>query len=257
MQKHRWQHDHHRPCRIPETDLPGASALLISSVRRFRDAFLRLLGKKRVSRSRPERRPPDAVQRDIAAVTRLIEENPGQALALSQDPWDEDFALIGKLIQTYCFADVNARRIIDSLRHASIGPEARNASRLPDGQVFPYLGKAVDETLPEGSLRDGLLRAAGTVDMHRIHRHNFAHWAVRRIAKYDMFIMFSKNAREAERRDGEPPEGNELKYGLVPLPELRAELSKLVGHSEYLARQAARMENEFDQLREGLDRHGK
>lgn len=75
----------------------------------------------------------------------------GQAVYLDQSdmPTDEDFALIGKIIQAYCYADINARRIINAIRHAAIGPDARNAGGLPDSEIYKKLREAADMLPPK------------------------------------------------------------------------------------------------------------
>ena len=162
---------------------------------------------------------------------------------------EADFALMGKLIQLYCYADLNARRIIDALRHAAFGPQARCASRLQDAQVVPKLVEIAAE-LWESNLKEGILKAANTVELHRSHRHNFAHWAARRVGSEEALVLFTKNAREAERRDGDPLGSDLLKYAIVPLGSFAEELKKLEGHAQYLAQSAAHVErliNEFSE----------
>ncbi|WP_133170145.1 hypothetical protein [Kumtagia ephedrae] len=189
------------------------------------------------------------LQAQITEIKKRFEADPGKFLAGTTDLRDSDFALMGKLIQLYCYADLNARRIIDALRHAAVGPEARYASRLQDAQVFPKLREAASE-LWESNLKEGLLKASDTVEMHRIHRHNFAHWAARRVGSEEALVLFTKNAREAERRDGTPQSPDELKYAIVPLAGFPEEVKKLEGHAKYLADSAAHVEHYLDEFRQ-------
>jgi len=167
-------------------------------------------------------------------------------LALTDDLIESDFTLIGQLIQTYCYADVNARRVIDNVRGAA--GERQNGSLLNDKDTLTHL-RTVAERLPPSDVKDGLLLAVGTIEMHREHRHHFAHWAVRRTRGHDAFIFFTKNAREATKRDGRDLAADELKYGLVALAPLREELVKLIGHSKYVAEAAAYLEGQTGTLR--------
>lgn len=114
--------------------------------------------------------------------------------------------------------------------------------------MFPKLREIVEQ-LWESNLKEGVLRAADTVEMHRIHRHNFAHWAARRVDTDDALVLFTKNAREAERRDRDPQEPDELKYGIVPLAGFPREVQKLEGHAEYLAQSAAHVEQHLEEFR--------
>lgn len=185
----------------------------------------------------------------IKQVEERLEADPEGFLVNTMDLRQSDFVLIGRLIQLYCFADLNARRIIDTLRHAAFGAETRNASRLQDAQVFPKLREIVTE-LWESNLKDGLFRAADTIELHRTLRHSFAHWAARRITNEDALILFTKNAREAERRDGDPQDPDELKYAIVPIAGLLEEVHKLDGHAKYLAESAAHITCYFDDFRQ-------
>lgn len=194
----------------------------------------------------------DTTERLRAQITDIkarFDADPDAFLSTTANLRESDFSLMGKVIQLYCYADLNARRIIDSLRHAAIGPDARYASRLQDAQVFPKLREIAAE-LWESNLKEGILKAADTVEMHRTHRHNFAHWAARRVGSEEALVLFTKNAREAERRDGEPQEPDQLKYAVVPLDGFAEEVLKLEGHTQYLAESASHVERFFDEFRE-------
>ena len=188
----------------------------------------------------------------VAQITTLkdqLECDPDAFLRATIDLTDADMLVMGKFIQLYCYGDLNARRIIDALRLAAIGPNAMNASRLQDAQVFPKLREAAD-LLWDSNLKEGLHKAAETIELHRTHRHTFAHWAARRIPGHDALIVFSKNAREAERRDGIAPQPTEMKYGIVPMEGFKSELPKLEGHTLYLAESASHVETHIEEFRE-------
>lgn len=187
----------------------------------------------------------------LASIKSAFEGDPRSFINQTDNPKSTDILMIGTLIQLYCYADFNGRRIVDVLRPAALG-EPRSASRLQDSQVFPILTKLVTDHLPESDLRNGLLRASETVEMHRAHRHRFAHWMVRRVKSENALVMFSMNSKEVERRDGAALDPKEARYGILPLDRFDAEVEKLKGHTNYLARTAAWLEREVDKLREGL-----
>ncbi|WP_146121012.1 hypothetical protein [Achromobacter sp. MYb9] len=181
----------------------------------------------------------------LEAIKTRLDAAPLDVLAESSNVSPADCELMGRFIQQYCFADLNARRIIDLLQHAALGECARNAGNLRDAQVFQKL-RDVASSLWASDLKDGLFRASETIEMHRVHRHNFAHWAARRVRGEDALILFTLNATEARRRTGSPPESGELVYALVSTIGLREELDKLVGHTEYLAISAAYIDQNFE-----------
>jgi len=164
-----------------------------------------------------------------------------------------DFKLMGLLIQNYCYADLNARRVIDAIRHAALGPDQRNAGALQDKQVFEELRKAVAR-LPASPLKDGLDKAGETIAMHLQMRHIFAHWAGRRVRSHDALVLFTKNSREAEKKSGLSPSPEHLVWVVVPLAPLRIEIEKLEGHGRYMASSAAHIEAKHDEWKSHFDR---
>lgn len=192
-----------------------------------------------------------AVKALLIRLDEAFEADPDGFIEATLEPTIEDLAFIGHFIQLYCFADYCARRIIDAIREAAIGPKARNASKLMEKEVFPALEKAA-RRLWDGKLKTALLNAAGTIGMHRQHRHTFAHWAARRIPGTDALIVLSKDAREGKRRDGYERDSYQSSYGIFILPPLRAEVEKLNAHTHNLSVYAYEMETSIDELRQGM-----
>lgn len=162
-----------------------------------------------------------------------------------------DLHLIGTVVQLYSYADFNARRIVAALDYAA-AESPREPSRLGDGKVFPTLGALASQHLPDGKWRDGILVAQRTFEMHRDHRHDFAHWATRRIKGADALVIFTMNANAAEKRSGVPLPAQEARYGIVTLPGLRTEVRKLAGHTNYLAAAAAHIDTHIAELRDRI-----
>lgn len=196
----------------------------------------------RALRTSPAADPLEA-EKLVAEIDQTIRVDPDMYLNQTSGLLDADFELMGRFVQTYCFADLNARRMIDAVKHASKGSEKRNAGRLQDKQVFEELEKAI-AMLPAGTLRDGLMRGATTIGMHYGLRHIFAHWGGRRVKGQDALILFTKNTREAEKKSGLTGAPDELTWVVIPLAALRSEMIKLESHSQFLAASAARFEAE-------------
>lgn len=192
--------------------------------------------------------PFDGVESRLMVIKAAIDADPESYIQQTEPLRESDFTLMGKILQCYCYADLNARRIIDVIRLAESGPEKQNAGRLADAQVFSTLRDAA-ALLPPAEHRDGILRAVDTISMHVVHRHTFAHWAARRVKGHNVLVLWTYNAREAEKRDGELIGAGELKYALSPLAPMVEELRKIEGHSEYLAHAAARLHSEVGDLR--------
>lgn len=187
-----------------------------------------------------------AIQSEIAA-------DPDGYLTKTDPLTKDDLVLIGSLVQIYNYADLNARRIIDSLRHAAEGPQAQNAGVIQDAQVYEKLIEAA-KLLPEtAEMRRDLIKAASTLQMHQLHRHHFAHWATRRIRGHDAFFMMTYKAQESTKRLGKPSGPHETIYAVMALAPLLAEMEKLEGHSKWLASEAARVFGQFDDFKKHFD----
>lgn len=197
------------------------------------------------------RRPRDA---ELARMERLrdaFEADTDVFLNLTIKLRRADLHLIGKVVQLYSYADFNARRIVSALEHASTG-DPRAVSGLQDWEVLRDLKALARQHLPDGNLRDGILKAHGTLLMHRDHRHDFAHWATRRVKGADALVMFTMNAKSAEKRAGTPLGAQQSRFGILPLAGFRAEVRKLEGHANFLAAAAAHIDMHLVELRERI-----
>lgn len=185
----------------------------------------------------------------LARLEKAFDADPDAFVEASKRPTAKDFELIGTFIQVYCFAELSARQIIEMIDSAILGRRPEAASRLAGHDVFPKLAEAAGKLSSDGkgNLRETLIRAAGTVEMHRQIRHTLAHWAVRRIEGGRAFLVLSKNAQEGKKRHGKMIGAGELHYGMMGTATLRRELKKLEQHTQNLSVAAVHM---------GKDRQG-
>lgn len=161
---------------------------------------------------------------------------------------EKDFTLIGKFIQIYCYSDLNARRIIDTIHFARTGREEEFASKLIEKDVLLHLARCAEPWVPE-HIGDRIRKAAATLEMHRIMRHSFAHWAMRRAGDGKGYVILTMQASEVKKRGLDPHGCGELKWGLMPRRHVLEEIEKLNGHGEYLAALAAHLHATRAQLR--------
>lgn len=192
--------------------------------------------------------PYSAERSELDLLKLEIDLSPEDYLDKTEPLRDSDLTLMGKIIQSYCFADLNARRIIDIIRLAEGGPGKQNGGRIADSQVFEKLLE-VAKLLEPAQVKDGIIKAVNTIAMHVNQRHTFAHWAARRLIGRDVLILLTYNAREAEKRDGKKNGPGEMKYALAPLGPIVAELTKIERHGEYLAHAAAYLNSQAENLR--------
>lgn len=149
---------------------------------------------------------------------------------------NQDYALIGQFVQAYCWADLNARRVINLLRVINRHDEEEFATRLNEKATIEHLKSEVDAMTVLPEVKSGLTKVAEILEMHHDVRHVLAHWSVRRARDTDGYIALTKFGREALRRgvslDGS---GDVIAYGFLPIDAIRGECQKLYGHGEYMA----------------------
>lgn len=166
----------------------------------------------------------------------------------------DDYELIGKFVQTYCVADLEARRVINCLTHIRKGKATTFALKLSDKDALDHLIACADSCVWNLELAEGIRNAAEIFVQHRHIRHMFAHWAGRRIPGHDSFIFFTasfgmqKLPQEAVmiEEDGDA----NVQYGLMPISNLLEEQTKLEGHAEYIAHMGGQLEAKAQQIAE-------
>lgn len=195
------------------------------------------------------RKSLDAVA-DLESLKSLDAEfnrDPDGFIEQAKPPSVRDFALIGRLVQLYCFADFCARRIIDAADEAAKGEEHRRAAHLKDHDVFAHLRRVAAKFEKEDH-RATANRAADIMEMHRENRHRLAHWAVRKTRNGKTFILLSKDARRASKEHGRKVGNRSVSYGFITKKWLQLEVGKLERHAQNLSLMAVLFEQNKDQL---------
>ncbi|WP_159917810.1 hypothetical protein [Pantoea sp. 18069] len=166
----------------------------------------------------------------------------------------DDYALIGKFVQTYCVADLEARRVINCLTHIRSGTATTFALKLNDKDALDHLVACADSCVWNLELAEGIRKAAEIFVQHRHIRHMFAHWAGRRIPSHDSFIFFTASLGKQKLPQGavmiEEYDDAKVQYGLMPISNLLKEQTKLEGHAEYIANMGRQLEEKALQIAE-------
>jgi hypothetical protein len=165
---------------------------------------------------------------------RKIKEESDSFIASTENLTNDDYILIAKFIQGYCFADYNARRVLDALREAELGARWQSSGRSQDAQIFSMLADTA-ERLPHFEIQKSIIEAAKKIEEHREHRNMLAHLAARRIVDYDCFLLFSKNSKESKRNYEVEHEKDEFTYGFMHVPSIKGILDELELHMKNIA----------------------
>lgn len=148
-----------------------------------------------------------------------MEENPELFIASTEDLTPQDFCDIGRLLQSYTFADYNARRILDLLRKVVNGDNWKSCSKSKDAQILKMLSEELD-SLCDFDIKGDLSKAVRFFRENAEIRNNVAHKALQRIPNEGFFLMLSKNGLEAERNHQIEQQKDHLTYGFLPVGRL-------------------------------------
>ncbi|MCH1909911.1 hypothetical protein MKP15_14105 [Stenotrophomonas sp. Y6] len=166
----------------------------------------------------------------------------------------QDYELIGRFVQTYCFADLESRRVINHLTHIREGTPTEFALKLNDKDALDHLMACADCCTWNLDLAEGIRKAAEILTQHRHLRHMFAHWAGRRIPDHGALIFFTSSlGKQKIPTDAVIFEENDapnMQYGLMPIASVFEELNKLEEHVKYLAAMAFQLETRAPQIAE-------
>ena len=194
----------------------------------------------------------DLAMQNIERLRNELEADPNLFLRKTEALSEGDYAIIGRMIQNYCSSDFNARRAINAIRKASHGPNHQNGGKLQDKQVYEKLQEAIT-SLPEGDQKAGLEKAARTIALHHLSRHDFAHWVFRKVPSEAVYYFTSNNEGQSANRTENPIGPGHARYGLMAKTQMVEELNKLIGHNEYLAQQAVALEANHKNLKAHFD----
>ncbi|WP_349975408.1 hypothetical protein [Pseudomonas sp. WHRI 8519] len=146
----------------------------------------------------------------------------------------EEHALMGELVQTYCQADALCRGLVAILKHKREGVPSDFAYEQNDTDVLIHLRKEANNTILSIDTA-GVIQAVDTFEMHRVFRHTFSHWVVKKYLHGDYLVAFTKNKKEGEKRDGVVMTGGKAKLMVFPIVLLVNELEKLKSNCSFLA----------------------
>lgn len=165
-----------------------------------------------------------------------------------------DYELIGKFVQTYCVADLEARRVINCLTQIRLGTATTFALKLNDKDALAHLMACADTCVWNKDLAEGIRKAAQIFRLHHPIRNMLAHWAARRIPSHNSFVFFTASLSKQKLPQGavmiEEDDDANLQYGVMPISSLLEEQKKLEGHAQYIANIGAQLEAKAIQIAE-------
>lgn len=146
---------------------------------------------------------------------------------------EKDFSLIGRFIQMYCSADFCGRHLINQMRQINGSAERGFGNRLTEEQVLMHLLLEGEKLEGFQNIKEGLVKAVGILQMHRLRRHELSHWMFRRVKDNDVYIFLTTNKLEASKRGIDGVLDGCVGFGFISMEDLKVEVRKLRGHIEY------------------------
>lgn len=145
--------------------------------------------------------PNDNKTPKTEAVKAQIEKMGPKDLAALPDLDQEDFLLIGMLIQCFCFMDLNLRRALETFHAAKMLPKAYQKlyPNLPDAKLTEALAAIVQETDPNGEDIETALTWLQVIDQTRSHRNLVGHFAAKRYPDHDVYVFASISDKDARK----------------------------------------------------------
>lgn len=187
----------------------------------------------------PNLRAPHVVLAENQKIMEEMEAGSDAAIEQLQPLTINDCGVIGLIVQTFAYCDLNARRGLDII-------DAYEGKPVPDVKHTPRENEVLSsllersKALPLSSDERRSLDTAITMLNGFVHiRHHFAHWAARRHPKHDTLVMMTFNRREASRKLDHSPESFKAAFVVVPMPEVRANLPAIEQNSDFIAARVA------------------
>ncbi|MGE1562742.1 hypothetical protein [Pantoea septica] len=105
---------------------------------------------------------------------------------------NEDFMILGKYIQMYCFIELNIHRLFNSILSTELF-EIKLKGRVSIPCILDKLIELVGDNLVEASKVDETIGKLKEIKFRRDYRNIFAHWAAKRIPNEDGMIFFASD----------------------------------------------------------------
>lgn len=180
-------------------------------------------------------RPPHVVTAESENIRAEMAAGGDAAIETLLSPTLDDCAVMGRVLQTFAFCDLSARRgldIIDRFENKTV-PHANQTPR--DSEVFQLLAER-SAALPISKEERSALKSAVEMLTNFVNlRHHFAHWAARRHPVHDSLVMMSFNRREASRKLNHDPEHFKASVVVIPMPEVRANLPVIENNANFIS----------------------
>ncbi len=191
--------------------------------------------------------PRDNKTAKVVEVDEAIKKMSPEELAALPSLDEEDFRIVGTLIQHFCFIDLNLRRALVLFANSKMLP--KSAKQLyPDltdsklTEVLIDIVKGMDATVEDIPTALTLLEG---ISKARWNRNLVGHFAGKRFPNQDVYVFASKSDRDARRVLGRSLPVRHVHMAVVGRSEFSA-MTKSVEHAQlWLAKKIPEWEQRY------------
>ena len=158
---------------------------------------------------------------------------------------NDDFMILGKYIQLYCFMELNLHRLFNKLNSMGV------IKRKPKGKIhIPYIIETliflVESGIVKPSKNIGVIDKLKEIGFRRDYRNVFAHWAAKRIPREDAIVFFSGDSVDYNKKFKKKIEPEVIAYVVFDVADIRGMVAHLLEYEVWMAHLCAEIFNEND-----------
>ena len=146
----------------------------------------------------------------------------------------EDFMLLGKYIQMYCFIELNIHRLFNNLKSAGL-VKTKSKDRVNVPYILDKVIELMSHNLIESSKVDETIGKLKEIKFRRDYRNIFAHWAAKRIPNEDGMIFFASDAQDYKKTFERTINADIAAYAIFDVADIRGLVTHLSGYEEWIA----------------------
>lgn len=145
---------------------------------------------------------PDEINSDkVDSISAALSKMSGEELAALPELEGADLRCFGRLVQCFCFIDLNLRRALEVFHLAGKLPEKWNKDypKTADGFLTEALSDVVRTLDPKSELIEEALTWLTAISKFRTFRNLAGHSAAKRYPNEDVYIFANKNTADAKK----------------------------------------------------------
>ncbi|WP_370546597.1 hypothetical protein NMD64_07930 [Edwardsiella tarda] len=147
---------------------------------------------------------------------------------------NDDFMLLGKYVQMYCFIELNIQRLFNELKLKGI-IKTKSKDKLNVPCILDKLIELVSKNLIESSGVNEVIGKLNEIKSRRDYRNIFAHWAAKRIPNEDGMIFFSSDPLDYKRIFERRINAGIAAYAILDVADIRGLVAHLCDYEEWIA----------------------